>query len=231
VSQRPLRMKDLCELTGLSRQAIHFYIQQGLLPEGRKTGRNMAWYGPEHVERLQLIHRLQEERFLPLKAIKAILVGETAELEPAKRALLVEVASRLAGSRPGMVDAVEAAARHGVELREIERMAELGFIAVRRDGDRLEIPADALWMLDIWGQLRRLGFTEQLGFTIDDLQIYDDAVRKLFQTETRLLVDRVTGLPPQDVATMIEKALPLIHAVLIHLHTAAVRHLFAAYQR
>ena len=26
------RMKDLCEATGLPRQAIHFYIQQGLLP-------------------------------------------------------------------------------------------------------------------------------------------------------------------------------------------------------
>ena len=34
------RMKDLCEATGLPRQAIHFYIQQGLLPAGRKTGRN-----------------------------------------------------------------------------------------------------------------------------------------------------------------------------------------------
>ena len=38
------RMKDLCEASGLPRQAIHFYIQQGLLPPGQKTGRNMAWY-------------------------------------------------------------------------------------------------------------------------------------------------------------------------------------------
>ena len=38
----PYRMKDLCELTGLPRQVIHFYIQQGLVPPGVKTGRNMA---------------------------------------------------------------------------------------------------------------------------------------------------------------------------------------------
>ena len=38
----PYRMKDLCDRTGLPRQVIHFYIQQGLLPEGQKTGRNMA---------------------------------------------------------------------------------------------------------------------------------------------------------------------------------------------
>jgi DNA-binding transcriptional MerR regulator len=62
------RMKDLCEATGLPRQAIHFYIQQELLPPGRKTGRNMAWYTDEHIERLHLIKKLQHEQFLPLKA-------------------------------------------------------------------------------------------------------------------------------------------------------------------
>ena len=38
------KMKDLADATGLDRQGIHFYIQQGLLPPGHKTGRNMAWY-------------------------------------------------------------------------------------------------------------------------------------------------------------------------------------------
>ncbi|MEM6956901.1 MAG: MerR family transcriptional regulator, partial [Myxococcota bacterium] len=64
----PLRMRDLCKASGLERQAIHFYIQQGLLPPGIKTGRNTAVYSSEHVERLHLIRQLKEERFLPLKA-------------------------------------------------------------------------------------------------------------------------------------------------------------------
>ena len=67
------RMRDLCERTGLNRQAIHFYIQRGLLPPGEKTGPNMAWYEQGHLERLLLIKRLQHERFLPLNAIKAML--------------------------------------------------------------------------------------------------------------------------------------------------------------
>ena len=58
----PFKMKDLCERTGLERQVIHFYIQQGLLPEGKKTGRNMAYYGEQHVERVKLIRKLQHER-------------------------------------------------------------------------------------------------------------------------------------------------------------------------
>ena len=69
----PYKMKDLCERTGLGRQAIHFYIQRGLLPPGHKTGHNMAYYSEVHLERIQLIRKLQHERFLPLDAIKAIL--------------------------------------------------------------------------------------------------------------------------------------------------------------
>src|SRR3990167_7497312 len=72
-SEPRYRMKDLCAQTGLQRQAVHFYIQQGLLPEGEKTGRNMAYYSQIHVERLRLIRRLQEEHFLPLKAIRAVV--------------------------------------------------------------------------------------------------------------------------------------------------------------
>ena len=62
-----LRMKDLCKATGISRQVVHFYISQGLLPPGKKTGQNMAYYSEEHVRRIELIRQLQEERFLALK--------------------------------------------------------------------------------------------------------------------------------------------------------------------
>ena len=83
-----LRMKDLCDATGLPRQAIHFYIQQGLLPAGSKTGRNMAYYGLEHIQRLKLIKKLQHERFLPLKAIRALLDDQESQFSQVQRSLL-----------------------------------------------------------------------------------------------------------------------------------------------
>src|SRR4051812_29405876 len=91
----PFKMKDLCARTGLPRQAVHFYIQQGLVPEGHKTGRNMAYYGPEHVERLLLVRRLQHERFLPLKAIRALLDERDDAFSPAQRRLLEDVKQHL----------------------------------------------------------------------------------------------------------------------------------------
>ena len=41
-------------------ETIHFYIAKQLVPEGHKTGRNMAYYGPEHLERLRLVLELKD---------------------------------------------------------------------------------------------------------------------------------------------------------------------------
>ncbi len=71
-------MRDLVRESGLPRETIHFYMQQGLLPKALKTGRNTALYTQDHLERLRRIRELQERQFLPLKAIRAIL-DETAD--------------------------------------------------------------------------------------------------------------------------------------------------------
>jgi DNA-binding transcriptional MerR regulator len=223
-------MKDLCELTGMTRQAIHFYIQQGLVPEGQKVSKNMAWYGPEHVERLQQIQRLQEERFLPLKVIRALLDGDTADLDPGRRTNLIEVGARLdatINTTPTMVDAADACARHGVPPADLARMAELGMIGTK-DG---QVSSDSMWLVEAWGQFRQLGFTAELGFVVDDLQMYEAAIGQVFQLESKLVIDRIGDQPPDKVAFMIERSLPLVHAALIHFHTAAVRNFFAALPR
>ena len=70
-----MRMAELSRRSGVSRETIHFYLREGLLPPPRKVGRNMAWYDDSHVETLALIKRLQHEKFLPLSVIKKVLRG------------------------------------------------------------------------------------------------------------------------------------------------------------
>ncbi len=72
---RRMRIGELADRTGISRETIHFYLREGLLPRPRKAGRNMAFYEDAHVERLLLIKRLQNEKFLPLARIKDLLAG------------------------------------------------------------------------------------------------------------------------------------------------------------
>jgi DNA-binding transcriptional MerR regulator len=228
------RMKDLCEATGLPRQAIHFYIQEGLLPPGHKTSRNMAWYTEEHLERLRLIKQLQHERFLPLKAIKAVLEGREEMFAPEQHQFLLEVKEQLAGTlaapggRTATVDAQEVAGRSGVEMDEIERAVELGLLGGRRDDQgRLRIAEDDTWMLDLFGEMRRVGFTRALGFEVDDLVFYEDAMNSLFQQEAKLISSRLSHLPAGQAATMIERALPIIHQFLTRYHADRVRDFFS----
>jgi DNA-binding transcriptional MerR regulator len=229
------RMKDLCEATGLPRQAIHFYIQEGLLPPGHKTSRNMAWYSEEHLERLRLIKQLQHERFLPLKAIKAVLDGREEMFAPEQHQFLIQVKEQLANTlaapadRTTTVDAQEVATRTGVEMDEIERAIELGLLAGQRDpSGRLRIPEDDTWMLELFGEMRRIGFTRERGFVVDDLAFYEDAMNTMFQQEAKLISSRLSHLPPGQAAIMIERALPIIHQFLTRYHADRVRDFFAS---
>jgi DNA-binding transcriptional MerR regulator len=232
----PYRMKDLCELTGLGRQAIHFYIQRGLLPPGQKTGRNMAYYGEAHLERLRLIKKLQHERFLPLKAIQAILDDQQAAFEPGQRALLLEVKQHLGRSLAAGADspreAVEVApllARLGVARGAFERLVELELLGARVDDDGREvIAADDVWLLETWAQVRQLGFVEDLGFTVDDILLYDEVVQQLFQREAQLLAARMPQLAPARAAEMIERALPVVHGLVTGLHRAKIRNFLSS---
>jgi len=234
-TERPYRMKDLCQLSGLPRQSIHFYIQQGLLPPGDKTGRNMAWYGLEHVERLHVIRKLQHERFLPLRAIRALLDGREAHFSPEQRRLIREVRAELAGTlmasgadTPRGVEADAIGLAHGVSRREVDRMVELGVLGAAESEDgRLLIASDDAWMVENLGKIRAAGLTEDLGFRVDDLLFFVEAVDALFDQEMALLSERVAHLPPARVARMIEQTLPLVHDCLVRYHAARARRFFA----
>ena len=232
----PLRMKDLVRLTGLARQVIHFYIQQGLLPPGRKTGRNMAFYGREHVDRLALIRELQHERFMPLKAIKALIEGHDDEaFSASQRRLLVEVKERLGeklGRTPAARDmepAEQVASRAGVDVKDIARAVELGLLGGRRDSAGvLVVATQDAWLAELWGEMQRVGFTAERGFRVDDLAIYEEAIGTLFRREARMLTTRLATVPPDEVARMIEQSLPLVHTLLTRYHAMLVRDLLAA---
>ena len=76
-SGRPLlKMSELAERSGVSPGTIRHYLREGLLGEGEdivRTSRNMAYYPPAYEQRIELIKRLQQQRFMPLRVIKGAL--------------------------------------------------------------------------------------------------------------------------------------------------------------
>src|SRR5436309_2739956 len=88
-----LRMSELAERSGVSAGTIKHYLREGLLgPDAEvvRTSRNMAYYPPDFVERIQLIKRLQEERFMPLRVIRELMAQG-----PDRAVRLIELEDRI----------------------------------------------------------------------------------------------------------------------------------------
>lgn len=228
-------MKDLCERTGLDRQAIHFYIREGILPAGEKTGRNTAFYTEDHIERLRVIKRLQQERFLPLKAIKALLDGPDEAFTAEQQRFLADVRTNLeavlpsAGPSPALVPVSElCAALPDLDLLDIEQAVELGLIGATKEGGELRLPESDTWLLELLAKMRAAGFSRELGFTVADLAFYQNTLDELFRHERRLLSERLADLPADQVASMIATTLPLVQSFLSRYHASRVGDFFGA---
>jgi DNA-binding transcriptional MerR regulator len=81
-SSKPgLRMKELANETGVPKSTILHYLNQGLLPEPRKTSPNMAYYDPSCVDRIRYIQHLQRRHRLSLSEIKQMLTQKGRDLD------------------------------------------------------------------------------------------------------------------------------------------------------
>ena len=230
----PYKMADLCRLTGMPRQAIHFYIHEGLVPPGRKTGRNNARYGEVHVDRIRTVRQLQNEQFMPLKAIRAVFEGRDEAFTPEQRGVIGDVKRRLAATlaRPlekkRQVEVKTLLARHGLDAHDLDDLVRAELVTVER-GPRgtLRVSPDEAWAFEMLGAVRKAGFTHDLGFDADMLRVYEKAVAALVDHEWRALTERLAGVPPARVAAMLETAMPLVHEFFSRYHAKKVRDLFA----
>src|SRR5512145_492093 len=56
-----MKMSELCARTKIPVDTIRNYARKGLLPEPIKTGKTMAYYTVEHIDRLKKIQALQKK--------------------------------------------------------------------------------------------------------------------------------------------------------------------------
>lgn len=68
-----MKISELAEAGGVTKQTIHFYLREGLLSPPVQSSKNMAYYDARHLKEICLIKELQQQRYLPLAIIKTIL--------------------------------------------------------------------------------------------------------------------------------------------------------------
>ena len=57
-----MKISELADLTKLPISTIKYYISEGLLPKRAKTGKTVAYFTREHVDRLKFIQTLKQEK-------------------------------------------------------------------------------------------------------------------------------------------------------------------------
>jgi DNA-binding transcriptional MerR regulator len=107
---------ELTAATGTSVRTTRYYASLGLLPPPVRRGR-VAYYGPVHVARLELIRALQEHGFT-LAAIERYLGGVPADCSPEELALQRSLLTAWSPGRWETVDRSEAEVRAGRPLSE-----------------------------------------------------------------------------------------------------------------
>ncbi|MDQ2622536.1 MAG: MerR family transcriptional regulator [Actinomycetota bacterium] len=210
-----LKMSQLVEASGVPGATIKHYLREGLLPEPVKTSRNMSWYRPGTVERIRLIKRLQEERFMPLKAIKAVI-----EDDPEKAGAMLEVEDRiieraLAGEKK-RTSVAEVRRKYGVPDEALDRLAEIGILTPNSRGYS---PSDVT-IIEAMSRFRAGGYDERIGFTVYDTLRYKRALEALVKEEVDVLMERLEGeVEPEKAVEMIEAGAEPLKDLIGALHT------------
>lgn len=121
-----LSIAELADAAGLTRRAVRFYVQQGLLapPNGRGRG---SHYDDSHRERLKKILELQQAGH-SLDAIRRILDGQPVAppTVPPRRSARVDLSAEL-WTRLKLMEGVELhfdTARHNPEVEKLLALRE-----------------------------------------------------------------------------------------------------------
>jgi DNA-binding transcriptional MerR regulator len=214
-----LKMSELAERSGISAGTIKHYLREGLLGPGDdvvRTSRNMAYYPAEYVARLQLIKRLQEERFMPLRVIRDLL-----DEGPERMARVVELEDRILeraaqASEVGRVSRARVMEAYDLPAEVLDRLEEIGILTPTRRG----YDADDVAIIVAMSRFRAGGYEEAIGFTVYDTLRYRDALVPLVEEEVQLLRDRLAGrVDPERAVELIRSGAEPLRDLIGALHS------------
>ena len=129
---RRLRIGELAREAGVSRETIHYYLREGLIPPAEKVNARVSYFDDGHLVRLRLIKAFQQAH-VPLARIREQLQGmyrHPAPETPAARERALAVVTEflsLDGDEPPLTPA-EVAERAGLNVEQLSELVELGVL-------------------------------------------------------------------------------------------------------
>ena len=204
-----LTIDELAARTGTTVRTVRFYATEGLLPPPTKRGR-VAYYGPGHKRRLDLVRTLQEHGYT-LAAIERVLARIPVDAGPAEYAVQAAVLA------PWLPDQTEELDRAGLEQRlghrvsddEVEYMVKMGAITPVGDGTYRASPS----VLGHAAELIKLPVPTSVLY--DSARIIDEHATAVAEGLTEVFVKAIWGpyqrgeLDHEQVVEMLARLRPL----------------------
>lgn len=197
-----LKISELAEAANESSSTVKYYVKEGLVEIACKTGKNMAYYAPESVERVKLIRTLQSEKFYPLAVIKHMLRNKAAgaaELE------LLDTINKVDKSDYyERMPVTEAAKEAKLKPREVEAIISAGLIVPTMSGhNRMCNHGDCRLMKLVKTRMTAGIPLEQ---TIETFSMYEFHLRETTKKDIESLVREsilVKALSTEDIMNII----------------------------
>jgi DNA-binding transcriptional MerR regulator len=222
------RVEQVAAACDVSVDTVRYYQSRGLIPPPIREGR-VAWYGPEHAERIREIRSLQGKG-LTLAAIK-----RTMDAEPggADADLAAAVASaRGEGPAEELLTLEEFSARSGVPASLIQAVEREGIrFGIRHDDATRYTSAD---IEAVRGALRLLEFGLPVGQLLALARDANDAMRSLAERAIELFDEHVrrpirdTAVSEQDAAEQLVRAFDTLLPVVTTLVATHFRRVLLA---
>jgi DNA-binding transcriptional MerR regulator len=214
------KISELADRADVPVATVRHYLREGLLPEPVKTSRNMAYYPPEFADRIRLIKRLQEERFMPLKVIRQALESNGGDLErlgalaDAGDSLVDQALAPLA-ERTSETELLE---RYDLPRRALERLAELDVLS---PDERGYSHADVR-VIEAVAKFRERGWNERTGFGARDVARLMEGLAPVIEDELSLMLERFAALDPERAAEILEGGIAPFPELIGALHAKAL---------
>jgi DNA-binding transcriptional MerR regulator len=216
VAQSGWRIDELAQKTGLTVDTIRYYCREGLLMAPERAGRHKL-YGTAHLERLEQIRRLQEQRF-SLAAISAILNTDRPGLEG------------LFGTQGGNYTFDDLIERTEIDRTFVERLRKVGLLANPNELGRESYDDGDLAMLRAVAELREIGMTDDL--LVELGAIYVRHFRALQADVHNMLAGHDRTWDPDELVALQRtltansaRMIPAIDRVLHYVHQTTVQRL------
>jgi DNA-binding transcriptional MerR regulator len=203
-----LTVEEVADEVGLTVRTVRYYQSQGLLPAPTRVGRE-ARYGDEHLDRLRMIARLQDQG-LRLNAIAELLAQGDAAGD--WLGLTESLARPWTDDRPALWNESELAEKLAGAPVATDDLVRTGLVERRADTRPVVYLVPSPGLFDIGLQLARLGIDLDVAARLrsqlqDGLRALASQLVATFTDEVSLTLLADAG--PADLAHLLEQLRPL----------------------